>query len=211
MDTAICADVSLGIAPDTITFVLDNRPTVFELRQAQRLVAVLPAALALADQLRQGTDIPSDGLTTGAQQKIRALPALGDPFLGGFFGGLDIDHENVIIFAPKASGQVADNWKDALAFCRALTIGGFTDWSAPDRDDAYLLNKRFNPRLTTVEAFMEGNPEAFDREWHWTSTQSEFTAVYAWFQDFGTGYQLSDGKVLEYPVRAVRKVPLFFL
>lgn len=62
-----------------------------------------------------------------------------------------------------------------------------------------------NPLQTTVEAFKEGNDEAFSKAAYWSSTQHAAYAGYAWFQDFNDGDQddyLKDSKLC---VRAVRR------
>lgn len=100
----------------------------------------------------------------------------------------------------------------AAKFCRALAIGGFRDWYLPSRHEAALLAETlmpgggYVPEQTTAEAFREGGPEAFSRAWYWTST--EWSAGYAWYQDFDGGTQGYDGKDWSSRVRAVRKCPL---
>jgi hypothetical protein len=60
------------------------------------------------------------------------------------------------------------------------------------------------PAQTTAPAFRDGEPEAFDARWYWSST--EFGSVGAWYQHFGDGFQDNDFKYLEGRCRAVRKV-----
>lgn len=72
---------------------------------------------------------------------------------------------------------------------RALRVGGFDDWFLPARTDARL-------------AFVNGEG-FFEKEWHWTSTQS--SALSAWNQNFDGGGQLSYGKKYEGRARVVRR------
>ena len=116
----------------------------------------------------------------------------------------------------------------------AASIGGHTDWCVPARDvlemgyrylkpttsenDVYRYGDNpssipagypyteTNPEQTAVEAFKEGNAEAFDDVWYASSTQfSELSALNQYFND---GDQDSDGKVYERRCRFVRLIQL---
>ena len=107
------------------------------------------------------------------------------------------------------SAAMANANHPAAAFCRDLKIGGFEDWYLPSRHEAALLAEVFMPgegyvpEQTVAESFKEGEAEAFDRTWYWTST--EFSAGSAWLQGFGDGAQASNSKDSSFRVRAVRK------
>jgi hypothetical protein len=74
-----------------------------------------------------------------------------------------------------------------------LNIAGHADWHLMSADEA---------RLAMVYA-----REHLDHgDWYWTSTQ--FSAHYAWIQNFGHGGQFSASKGLEYRARAVRSISL---
>ena len=62
----------------------------------------------------------------------------------------------------------------------------------------------YAPGQTTAATFHEGQPEAFDARWYWSST--EFVSVNARTQHFGDGYQGYSGKTLAGRCRAVRKI-----
>jgi hypothetical protein len=115
----------------------------------------------------------------------------------------------------------------------AASIGGHTDWCIPARDvlemgyrylkptteenDVYRYGDnpssipagypytQTSPAQTTVEAFQDGNPEAFEEAWYFSSTQ--FSEGGAWSQDFVNGDQL-DFKVYERRCRFVRLIQL---
>ena len=120
-------------------------------------------------------------------------------------------------------------------FCTALTIGGYTDWYLPARDELeiayfnlkpttgsnntsygindYSVPKRTsnytsgNPGQTSVSAFQSGNSEAFQGgQYHWSST--EITSSVAPRLFFGNGFVNNVGKRFSTPVRAFRKVAL---
>ena len=117
----------------------------------------------------------------------------------------------------------------------AASIGGYNDWCIPSRDvlemgyrylkptteenDVYRYGDNpssipagypytaASPEQTTVEAFQEGNAEAFDAAWYFSSTQSSESG--AWLQGFGYGSQdYYGGKDYERRVRFVRLIPL---
>lgn len=126
---------------------------------------------------------------------------------------------------------------------RALDINGTTDWYIPSRDELEICYRNLKPTedsnycgsgdnpstylpsyayapdtpaQTSVEAFQEGNAEALDPVWHWTSTQFAGLASRAWGQYFGGGIQDDNGKGYKGRVRAVRRFeqwpcwPLFY-
>ena len=102
------------------------------------------------------------------------LPAIGEPFGGGFFAGVYLEHDKLmaLIVAPKAEGEAEDlEWGgygeettarsliDGLAnsdainddqhpaakFCRSLRIGGFDDWHLPALDQMSVLRANLTP------------------------------------------------------------------
>jgi hypothetical protein len=103
-----------------------------------------------------------------------AIPAIGEPFGGGFFAGLYYEHgiRHALIVAPKAEGQAqaklewgsrgkqteARSLIDGLAntralnddypaakFCRDLRIGGFDDWHLPALEQMSVLRANLTP------------------------------------------------------------------
>ncbi len=166
--------------------------------------------------------------------KTPKLPKPGAKFEGGFFAGRFFigDQPHALIVAPKAEGQIAPmpwnaslkNVSGATSYCdglantramakagselakkmRALRIGGFEDWHLPSRLQLLLAYHE----LATVKAFAEGAKEAFDRAWHWSSTQPAEYAGYAWGQGFGSGDQFYGHESFEWRARAVRTIKL---
>lgn len=122
----------------------------------------------------------------------------------------------------------------AAQFCTGLSIGGYTDWYLPARDEleiayynlkptttsnstsyginAYSVPARGSnytagtPAQTTVTAFQTGNSQAFVADYHWSSTEASSTG--AWILGFGGGGQYDGGKDSFYRVRAFRKLAL---
>jgi hypothetical protein len=185
----------------------------------------------------------------------------GTAYQGGFYAGKIVvgGSTYALVVAPKASGESASKaWKTATTttagtlslndglsnsnamnnsshpaaqFCRALTIGGYSDWYLPAKDELEILYRYLkpdntandttsgannnsspvgavytasNPTTSVSLAYTTGNAEVFAANYYWSST--EYTASYAWFQPFSGGNQTNYLKTSGYYVRAVRKV-----
>jgi hypothetical protein len=138
-------------------------------------------------------------------------------------------------FDSAANTQaMADAGSPIAKQIQALEIDGITGWSIPARDvlelayrhlkptteDNYVHRSGDNPSSvpagypytedspakTTVEAFQEGGPEAFEEAWYWSSTQ--YSDNCAWSQYFDNGYQGNLYKSYEGRCRAVRLIQL---
>jgi len=117
---------------------------------------------------------------------------------------------------------------------RALRIGGADDWCIPALDVQQLQYRAFKPTAdenacwsgcninsippsqryllnspgeTTLEAFKEGGPEAFETDdWYWSSTQYAGLPHYAWGAFFVDGGQSSGRKGYSAHARPVRSL-----
>lgn len=122
----------------------------------------------------------------------------------------------------------------AANFCKNLTIGGYTDWVLPAKDQLELLYRQLkpgatanstshganpssdpvganytagSPAQTAIAAFKTGGAEAFATDTsYWTST--EYFVLYGWSQIFNNGAQDSNFKDYGYRVRAVRMIKI---
>jgi hypothetical protein len=108
------------------------------------------------------------------------------------------------------SNRINDADHPAAQFCRGLSIGGFTDWYLPSRDELMMLWRNLGPRRkNTPAAFREDGPEVFDTEgWYWSSTENASYSFFAWVVDFSSGTQGYFHKDNYYAVRAVRRLPI---
>lgn len=189
---------------------------------------------------------------------------IGQAFGGGYYAGKinDGGTEYYLIVAPKATGESSSKqWKTsqtsatgtesvingptnsaimndssypAAQFCKGLTIGGFTDWYMPAKNELEVCyynlkptttsNNTFSgtntnavpsrgsnytasvPAQTSATDFKSGGAEAFASVLHWSSTQ--FSATDAWLQSFNSGKQANLVKDGSYYVRAVRRIPV---
>jgi len=189
--------------------------------------------------------------------------APGTPFAGGFYVGRIrvLDDVCALILAPKFEGErapgiwnkrstnleaamsffdgeantcaMAGTGSELAAWALALSIGGFTDWHIPSRDELELCYRNLKPGTETnycfrgdnpssvpvghsylrdapaqcqIEAFRAGGAEAFEEEYYWSSTQYAGLAGCAWAQAFDDGSQDLYLKGLEFRARAVRRL-----
>ncbi len=127
---------------------------------------------------------------------------------------------------------MAATGSEIACWAQGLNIDGHDGWYIPSRDEleicyrnlkptderntcysgdnpsAYLPAYAYlpdNPAQTSVEIFTEDGTEAFESEWHWTSTQCAGGASFAWDQNFDDGGQDLTDKGSQGRVRAVRR------
>ena len=192
-----------------------------------------------------------------------SLPAIGAAFGGGFYAGqigVSSTATHNLIVGPKSTAQGRYAWKTtststagtssdidgptnssnmnnashpAAQFCEGLTIGGFSDWYMPAKNELEVCYFNLKPTTATNNTssginpnavpargsnYTSGNPaqtsaadfkdtgaEDFDDLIYWNSTQ--YDASDAWVQNFSTGNQYNNGKTFDPRVRAVRRVP----
>jgi len=138
-----------------------------------------------------------------------------------------------VIDGPANSTAMNNASHPAAQFCEGLTIGGFSDWYMPAKNElevcyynlkptttsnntSYGINANAvparasnytagTPSQTSATDFRSTGAEKFTGVTYWSST--EFSAVYAWSQDFSNGYQYYfKFKNYSTHVRAIRRV-----
>ena len=87
----------------------------------------------------------------------------------------------------------------AANFCNNLTIGGFSDWYLPSKDELNLLYTN-HPALETAGS------GSFIDTYYWSSSESGTTT--AWEQRFSSGSQNTCTKGDSYYVRAIRRISM---
>jgi len=126
-------------------------------------------------------------------------------------------------------------WSNTVSFCDGLTIGGYSDWYMPAKNELEVLyywlkpttdsndtgdganpnavspepiNTDYSssdPAQTSVTVFQDGNSEAFYTDNYWSST--EVNSPDAWTQNFDDGERNNYfNKFSSFSVRAVRRV-----
>lgn len=189
---------------------------------------------------------------------------IGQSYGGGYYAGkINVSGtQYYLIVAPKATGENSSvQWKTsntsttgtssvidgptnssnmnnashpAAQFCEGLSIGGYTDWYMPAKNELEVLYYYFKPTTTanntssgsnanavspepvstnyttgapaqtTITAYQTGNSEAFATTYYRSST--EYDATGAWSQSFNQGLQSNTLKSDSYYVRAVRRI-----
>lgn len=137
-----------------------------------------------------------------------------------------------VIDGPTNSANMNNATHPAAQFCEGLTIGGFSDWYMPAKNELEVCYYNLKPTTTanntssgtntnavpsrgsnytssvpgqtSANDFKTGNTEAFAAGFYWSSTED--SAAYAWIQVFDSGFQASSDKANGNRVRAVRRV-----
>ena len=196
------------------------------------------------------------------QRSFITLPAIGSAYEGGFFAG-QIEQSGTIynlVIGPVSSAQSTKQFKTtntattgttsdidgptnssnmnnashpAAEFCEGLTIGGFSDWYMPARNELEVcyfnlkpttasndVGSGINPNSVPARAseYTAGTPaqtsssdfvtstgaQAFTANNYYSSTQ--IFSDYAWIQLYTDGTQQFSSKTNSLLVRAVRRV-----
>ena len=196
------------------------------------------------------------------------VPVVGSAFEGGFFAGQigvsGVATHNLVV-SPLSSGEATRTWKSptsatsgansvidgpanstfmnsstfpAAFFCEGLTIGGFSDWYMPAKNELEVCYYNLKPTTaanntsqsgTNTNAvpsrgsnYTSGTPaqtsaanfqspsgaERFSSDFYWSSTR--FDSYNAWAQQFINGNQYGYGFAVgsANKVRAIRRVPV---
>jgi len=120
---------------------------------------------------------------------------IGDDYAGGIIFQIDPDGYFVKICAKGDLGSY--NWYDANTKCQEYTMGEYSDWYLPSKDELNLIYNKLSPMGL-------GN---FKNDWYWSATDTEGKA---WEQHFGDGNQQNDGGGNESfsSVRPIRSISL---
>ena len=114
------------------------------------------------------------------------------------------DADNTYTWYNGSSGTPGSG-TDTLDFINALNAavyGGYSDWRLPTPKElaSIVLHDRYSPVINTAYF----SDTLFPDINYWTSISSVDNANYAWYVNFGYGYEGSYFKSSSYPVRAVR-------
>jgi len=137
-----------------------------------------------------------------------------------------------VINGPANSAAMDDISHPAAQFCEGLTIGGFSDWYMPAKNELEICFYNLKPVVasnnlasgvnanavparaspytagtpaqTSATNFQSTGAEPFTVGYYWSSTESASTKAFA--QYFDIGIQLAYNKTYAFRVRAVRRV-----
>jgi|688.fasta_scaffold854041_1 hypothetical protein len=138
-----------------------------------------------------------------------------------------------VIDGPSNSAAMNDAAHPAAFFCEGLSVGGFSDWYLPAKNELEICYYNLKPTTannntssgtntnavpsrgsnyttgtpsqTSATDFLTGNSQSFvGGVSYWTSTEN--AANKAWVQYFPNGNQLPNYKASSYIARAIRRV-----
>lgn len=137
-----------------------------------------------------------------------------------------------VIDGPTNSSNMNNASHPAAQFCEGLSIGGFSDWYMPAKNELEVCYYNLKPTTTSNNTssgtntnavpsrgsnytagtpaqtsatdFKDTGTEDFAAAYYWSSTEN--AATNAWRQNFNNGYQYNDTKTYNNRVRAVRRV-----
>jgi hypothetical protein len=137
-----------------------------------------------------------------------------------------------VIDGPANSAAMNDISHPAAQFCEGLTIGGFSDWYMPAKNELEVCYYNLKPTTknnytpsginanavparasdyttgtpaqTSATDFQSTGAEDFGTVNYWSSTENGATV--AWYQTFDDGRQNNYVKTSSYRVRAIRRV-----
>ena len=129
---------------------------------------------------------------------IPSAPAIGQPWpgQGGIYAGITRGEEGQpdahLVLCPTVPDKRLA-WQPALDWAKTIEHEGLADFHVPTRTESALLYANLRDQLD-------------QDSWHWTSTQ--YSATYAFGQNFDYGFQDDCYKKVEARVRAVRRFVL---
>ncbi len=96
--------------------------------------------------------------------------------------GTVLDNQTGLMW-QQDSTAFAYAWRDAVAYCETLALGGHTDWRLPNLKELYTIVdlKTRNPSLD-LSAFMSHGGKT------WSSSPCAASTTTVWYVDFYDGY-----------------------
>ena len=94
---------------------------------------------------------------------------------------------------------VTKTWIEAINYCEALTLGGYSDWRLPNFNELYFLADR-NTSSPTIDSVFQNVALSS----YWQSTTIEGYKTYAWMVFFTNGLATVSHKSFTQNVRCVR-------
>jgi hypothetical protein len=109
------------------------------------------------------------------------------------------DTYTALMWQRDVSGE-SRSWKNALAYCEGLTLGGFTDWRLPNTKELRsLMDDNHGYSLTHFPSPPGPTSVSF-----WTSTSREGSPNFAWYIIYPGGVLYTSMKLDSLWARCVR-------
>ncbi|NPA66249.1 MAG: DUF1566 domain-containing protein [Epsilonproteobacteria bacterium] len=97
------------------------------------------------------------------------------------------------------AATVTKRWEDAIDYCEALTLGGYSDWHLPNHNEILGLVD-----ITRVGPAIDSTFQNFVNDEYWSSTTKPGSSSYAFVVDFYNGGDDWVSKTRDYYIRCVR-------
>jgi len=158
---------------------------------------VIPQPLAIGDTYQGGIifylDGNGGGLIAADSDQYSAQWGCYEQSIAGTSSAVGTGAANTTAILSGCSEIYIGGW-----FCADLTLGGYTDWFLPSKDELNLMYDNIGPG----DELGLGNVGDFDNDYYWSSTET--AGSFAWAQNFAGGYQGGLYKINTFSVRAVR-------
>ena len=138
-------------------------------------------------------------------------------------------------YGKLATDAFNDASHPAFQWAKGLSIGGYTDWYIPAKNELEIIYRNLKPSTdsndtgsgananavptptlnytasdpaqTSVAIFQAGGSEAFSGSYYVSASEFSSNTGYAWRQSFITGWQNGSSKTSANYARAIRRVP----
>ncbi|HEO98082.1 MAG TPA: DUF1566 domain-containing protein [Epsilonproteobacteria bacterium] len=97
------------------------------------------------------------------------------------------------------ASAITKNWQEAIEYCEALSLGGYSDWRLPNLNELKSIVDRSKYDPAIKEGFVNTSSGNY-----WSSTTGEYDRGYAWIVNFRNGRVNDNGKGSSSYVRCVR-------
>ncbi len=114
--------------------------------------------------------------------------------------GIAVDNDTGLMWQDNDDVGIEKNWKEAIVYCKALTLGSYEDWRLPNITELLSITDReikYNPSLK--DGFIKRSSD-----WFWSSTTQASNANYAWNVRFEDGLETWSFKSYVKSIRCVR-------
>ncbi len=114
-------------------------------------------------------------------------------------GGKVVKDNYTKLLWQKSDDGKKRSWKDALSYCRTLSLGGFKDWKLPSFNELYYLADRSKFKPAIDKKFFKTKNSSY-----WTATEYKNDLSRAWHVFFDDGGDFYNRKTNKVYVRCVR-------